>query len=345
MNKFLSLLIIILIVYGCCPPHTLVDVPQTASVQNENSTENISTTNETTTHNISPKDSTKHISPMFRIEKFSATDPVIIMERTVCYGTCPSYVIVIRGDGKVIYVGRKFVEQEGTYERIIPLSLVDSLLSEFEKADFLTLQSEYTGNVSDLPTITTTIKWGRSEKKVIDYYGGPEKLKALEKRIDAVAGIKEKDVWTKVSDNKEINTELLTQTKYSSNNPVITLERTVCFGKCPSYILTIFGDGKAIYKGRKFVDMIGASEKKLPLSAIDSLIAAFEKADFFNLQNEYTAGVTDLPTTIVSIKWNGKEKKVVDYYKAPASLRELEKKIDEIAGTNSTEGWRKISDE
>ena len=34
---------------------------------------------------------------------------------------------------------------------------------------------------------------------------------------------------------------------------VITLERTACFGVCPVYKLTIYGDGRVLYDGIRFV--------------------------------------------------------------------------------------------
>ena len=33
--------------------------------------------------------------------------------------------------------------------------------------------------------------------------------------------------------------------------PVITLERTACFGRCPMYKVKIFADGKVVYRGQE----------------------------------------------------------------------------------------------
>lgn len=37
----------------------------------------------------------------------------------------------------------------------------------------------------------------------------------------------------------------------------ITLERTVCFGVCPDYVVTVHGDGTVEYEGRNFVAVKG----------------------------------------------------------------------------------------
>ncbi len=52
--------------------------------------------------------------------------------------------------------------------------------------------------------------------------------------------------------------------KKSTNNDVpedksliITLERGACYGMCPVYSLTIYGNGKVVYKGDMFVKVAG----------------------------------------------------------------------------------------
>ena len=39
---------------------------------------------------------------------------------------------------------------------------------------------------------------------------------------------------------------------------VITLERTACFGTCPIYKLTVYGDGRVEYEGERFVTVTGS---------------------------------------------------------------------------------------
>ena len=77
----------------------------------------------------------------------------------------------------------------------------------------------------------------------------------------------------------------------------------------------------------------GTQTTQLSQDKIKQLVDEFYRIDYFSLKDEYTAGITDLPTTITSITIDGKTKKVVNYYGAPKKLDELENKIDEI--TNS----------
>ena len=128
-----------------------------------------------------------------------------------------------------------------------------------------------------------------------------------------------------------------------SDNPLITLERTACFGACPIYTIGIYEDGRVEYVGQDFVAVRGEQNGSITPEQFIDLLAAFEKADYFNLQDEYTAPATDLPTTITSFTFEGKTKTVRNYggcfseilNRAPQALCDLEIMIDEI--TNSAQ--------
>ena len=113
----------------------------------------------------------------------------------------------------------------------------------------------------------------------------------------------------------------------------ITLQRTICFGACPAYTVTIAGDGRVEYVGEQFVRVRGKETATIPPEQVAALVEAFETAGFFDLKNEYTANITDLPTTITSIRIGDRFKRVIDYYGAPQVLKDLERSIDKVAGT------------
>jgi Domain of unknown function (DUF6438) len=114
---------------------------------------------------------------------------------------------------------------------------------------------------------------------------------------------------------------------------VITLDRTACYGACPVYSLRITSDGRVAYEGRRFVRVVGKATAKISPEAVSQLVAEFERIHYFNLEDTYTARITDLPTTTTSIRIGSRFKQVVDYYGAPAALTALEQRIDEVAGS------------
>jgi hypothetical protein len=128
-----------------------------------------------------------------------------------------------------------------------------------------------------------------------------------------------------------------TNQQFTAENPVIVLQKTVCFGSCPVYTLKINGDGKAELKAEQHLPNLGNFTKTLPPETVQELVNDFDKIQFFSLKDEYTGAITDLPTTYISFTYQGKSKKIRDYYGAPESLKNLEKKIAEFV---SDEGWQ-----
>ena len=120
----------------------------------------------------------------------------------------------------------------------------------------------------------------------------------------------------------------------SVENAVITLDRTVCFGSCPDYALTIYGNGTVTYDGRNFVAVTGERTGTIAPEDVRGLVKNFYDIDYFSLRDEYIDQVTDLPTTTTSIRIDGRFKEIVDYYGAPEALRQLENRIDEIANSD-----------
>jgi|SRR3989344_4623724 len=121
-------------------------------------------------------------------------------------------------------------------------------------------------------------------------------------------------------------------------NAVITLDRTQCFGTCPAYSLIIYGNGTVVYEGRAFVEVEGQKVYEISREDVKEIVDIFYEIDYFSLNDEYTESVTDLPTITTSITIDDETKQVIDYYGAPEKLKELEKKIDEIAKTNELIG-------
>ena len=121
-------------------------------------------------------------------------------------------------------------------------------------------------------------------------------------------------------------------------NIVMTLERTVCFGACPDYTLTIKGDGSVTYEGRQFVKIEGIRTTTISEEKIRQLLSEFQRIDYFSLNDSYEEfGATDMPSAITSLTINGKTKTVRHYhgdFTAPEQLTELEDRIDEIVNSD-----------
>jgi Domain of unknown function (DUF6438)/Ankyrin repeats (3 copies)/Ankyrin repeat len=117
----------------------------------------------------------------------------------------------------------------------------------------------------------------------------------------------------------------------------IKLERTGCFGTCPSYTVTVTKDG-IVFEGHGYVVAAGKHVASVGADDVRALAQRFIAGDFYSMDAEYVAGVTDSPTYTLSIDIDGRSKTVGDYVGSwvgmPEVISDLEEAVDELAGTN-----------
>jgi hypothetical protein len=108
---------------------------------------------------------------------------------------CPAYSIVIAGDGTVRYLGVLSVKVRDMQTFTIPVEQVKQLLSDFERIKFFELQDKYTekrlpdGSVKTIDHsngTTITLKLGNKSKSVYNFYGAPEELDALQRKLEDI---------------------------------------------------------------------------------------------------------------------------------------------------------------
>ena len=110
----------------------------------------------------------------------------IHLERTACYGTCPVYKVILRNNGSLEYEGIQNVKRIGKYRGKINLWGFDKLVQLIEKSNFMDMQDRYSIDMTDMPTVYTTVVYADGKKKRIMNYGnaGPVELWAIEQLID-----------------------------------------------------------------------------------------------------------------------------------------------------------------
>lgn len=110
----------------------------------------------------------------------------------------------------------------------------------------------------------------------------------------------------------------------------ITMERTPCLGKCPSYKLTIFNTGNVTYEGYTFAEKEGHYKSKLTKAQLIKLEQKIEEIKLFGLQDKYDAQITDIPSCVLLVNHKGKTKKIIDRHGGPEELKQFEKLIDTL---------------
>jgi Domain of unknown function (DUF6438) len=122
--------------------------------------------------------------------------------------------------------------------------------------------------------------------------------------------------------------------------PVVTLERTACFGRCPVYRIAVSPNGEVSYEGRAHVRHLGQARGQVPADTVHALLSELERAGYFSFATRYAAAepacgryATDLPTAITTVRLNDRSRRIVHDYgcaDAPGALRVLERRIDEV---------------
>jgi hypothetical protein len=133
-----------------------------------------------------------------------------------------------------------------------------------------------------------------------------------------------------------------------ADDPVITLERTACFGGCPVYHLSVLTDGTVYYDGKAHVPRLGPDSARISPTQVQELVSEIEGAGYFSFPDRFTPNepacgryATDSPSVITSIRRQGKTKRIEHDYGcsgAPGALMVLEQKIDKIAGSTRWTG-------
>ena len=139
--------------------------------------------------------SPKHV-PFPQVHNWNSVK--IVLSRTGCFGTCPSYRVEVHGDGAVLYDGGSYVAITGSHRASVLSGVVSEMVEAFRAADYFSLKDKYMWGATDLPTYKTSISIDGRSKEVVDYAGQqvgmPESVSKLEQTIDRLSGVER---WTK----------------------------------------------------------------------------------------------------------------------------------------------------
>lgn len=134
-----------------------------------------------------------HLSIIF--DEVASPDTLIKMERTICYGTCPSYTLSILENGKVNFNGREYVAHEGEATGMMSQENLDELTKMIRQSHFMEIPSnpECKSRMTDHPSIFLTIRLDDKQHGITHYQGCKgfqyeEELYDLEESIDSLSG-------------------------------------------------------------------------------------------------------------------------------------------------------------
>ena len=116
----------------------------------------------------------------------NGNDVMFSIETTQCMGNCPVYRAEIYKNGFIVYEGKMYVEKIGMYTGKLSSRKINELENLFMESEFFSLKDEYIEPWTDLPTTYIYYSDGTKHKRIKDYYGAPEELKTLEKKVKQI---------------------------------------------------------------------------------------------------------------------------------------------------------------
>lgn len=91
---------------------------------------------------------------------------------------------------------------------------------------------------------------------------------------------------------------------------VVELSRGPCFGSCPSYTITIHGDGTVEYEGKGFVKVTGRQTGTLSSEELAEILQRLDQAHFFALDDRAFTWCFDTSSVLVRVSVDGRAKSV-----------------------------------
>ena len=95
----------------------------------------------------------------------------IIVDKSACYGPCPSYKITLCKTGDVFYDGHYYVDKLGKWKSTFNKNEFEGLTSLIFAINFFNMKEKYSTNVTDMSWITITVISKQTTKMVrTDFY-------------------------------------------------------------------------------------------------------------------------------------------------------------------------------
>ncbi|RYD59037.1 MAG: hypothetical protein EOP56_02060 [Sphingobacteriales bacterium] len=123
----------------------------------------------------------------------------------------------------------------------------------------------------------------------------------------------------------------------------VKMHRSPCFGKCPSYTIELYKDGKVKYTGMSDTKYMGTYEKKFDTKTTGTILNKFKTNRADTCSKEYTLMIADIPGIYYEFLIGGERKEIYNAHFGPIYLKNLASEIDRTIGEPGA-GWVKTAE-
>ena len=139
--------------------------------------------------------------------------------------------------------------------------------------------------------------------------------------------------------------------RFALSDVIIALDEPSCaFIPCPSYTVSIHGDGRVVYEGRKNVTTLGQRETTIEPQRVLDLLSHIYRVRFFSMDDDYTYSeqpsifrgelvvlrnvATDTSTTTITVRIRDYQKRIAWSTLEPEALLTIRSRIQEVSGVD-----------
>ncbi len=128
----------------------------------------------------------------------------------------------------------------------------------------------------------------------------------------------------------------LTEQEIRALPKIIAYSKSPCYGRCPTFKMTVYQDGWTIFEGKRFTVVEDTLVMQLTPAQLATLTEQCDKADIWSAEKSYGMRIQDLPTTTVHLYEGGKDKAIQWRARQPERLKNFDK---QMMGFVIEQGW------
>ena len=128
----------------------------------------------------------------------------------------------------------------------------------------------------------------------------------------------------------------LTEQEIRSLPKIIEFSKSPCYGRCPSFKMTVYQDGWTIFEGKSNTLVEDTVLIQLTPAQLDTLQQQCATADIWTAEKSYGMRIQDLPSTTLHLYEADKDKKITWKARQPERLKTLNKQVMQLI---IDQGW------
>lgn len=124
---------------------------------------------------------------------------------------------------------------------------------------------------------------------------------------------------------------ILKDTKLEDLDKVVSMNMGPCYGNCPVYTLTVYGNGVVAYQGERFTDRKGVYIRDIGRPALKALKQELVAANLWKFPNAFKSQIPDLPTVTIEYFEDGQTKVIRGKDGRPPQVLRIQELLEQIA--------------